>query len=404
LRTEAIAQLALWPKPPARDRLVGIYRPIATPSGGLAATRSRDTAVSALQPILGALLDPASPATVQTAALTALQDLEIAGASDALLAAVRNESLPAPTRAAALGAAALGALDRIKDPRLAEAVKAAGASEVPAVRLAALPIAARLSPEAAAPVLAGLIARGSLEEQKTALRSLWNFRHPSANGLVAGLLEQLAAGQVNPALQLEVLNAAERRTSDPRIKALLEQREAALAAASDPLARYRVALAGGDARRGEQVFRNQPTLACIRCHRAGGDGGDAGPNLAGVGSKYSREYLLEAILKPNATIAPGFDTVVATLRNGDTVAGVVASETADMLSLRNTDNQVVAVKKADLAKREGAPSGMPEVYATLLSNRELRDLVEYMASLKTGAPRRQEAQPRALRGLPRTTE
>lgn len=400
LRAEAIAQLALWPQPPARDRIVGVYRPVASAaSTGLAATRSRDTAVGALQPILGALLDSAAPAAVQTAALKALQDLEIAGATDALFAAVRNENLPGATRAAALGA-----LDKIKDPRLAEAVKLAGESGASALRLAALPIAARLSPETAAPVLANLLARGSIEEQKTALRSLWNFRHASANGIVADLLEQLAAGKVNPALQLEVLNAAERRTADPRVKQLLAQRDAALAASNDPLAKYRVALAGGDARRGEQIFRNQPTLACIRCHRAGAEGGDAGPNLAGVGSKYSREYLLEAVIKPNATIAPGFDTIVVTLKNGDTVAGIVASETADMLSLRNTDNQVVAVKKTDIARREGAPSGMPEVYGMLLSTRELRDVVEYMAGLKTGAPRLDDNQPRALRGLPRTTE
>ncbi len=404
VRAEAIAQLALWPKPPQRDRIVGIYRPVAAnaTTGMAGNTRDRATAVNVLQPILGRLLDPASPAAVQTAALKALQELEIAGATDALFAAVRNETLAGDTRAAALGA-----LDEIKDPRLAEAVKLAGASTSPALRLAALPIAARISPETAAPVLANLIAKGTLEEQKSALRSLWNFRHASGNTLVAEQLELLAAGQANPAVQLEILNAAERRTSDARIKGLLAQREAALAATNDPLAKYRVALVGGDAGRGEQIFRNQPVLACIRCHRAGAEGGDAGPNLVDTGAKNSREYLLEAIIKPNATIAPGFDTIVLTSKNGTVVAGVVASETADTLSLRNTDNKVVAVKKSEIAKRESAPSGMPEIYATLLSMRELRDVVEYMATLKGGAPRAGESLPRALRGLPpppKTTE
>ena len=404
VRAEAIAQLALWPKTPQRDRIVGIYRPVAANAAtGMAVnTRDRATAVNALQPILGRLLVPASPAAVQTAALKALQELEIAGATDALFAAVRDETMAGDTRAAALGA-----LDKIKDPRLAEAVKLAGASSSPALRLAALPIAARISPETAAPVLANLIAKGTLEEQKSALRSLWNFRHASGNTLVAEQLELLVAGQANPAVQLEILNAAERRTSDARIKGLIAQREAALAATNDPLAKYRVSLAGGDATRGEQIFRNQPVLACIRCHRAGADGGDAGPNLVDTGAKNSREYLLEAIIKPNATIAPGFDTIVVTSKDGAVVAGVVASETADTLSLRNTDNQVVAVKKSQIAKRESAPSGMPEIYATLLSMRELRDVVEYMANLKGGAPRADESLPRALRGLPpppKTTE
>ncbi len=65
------------------------------------------------------------------------------------------------------------------------------------------------------------------------------------------------------------------------------------------------------------------------------------------------------------------------------------------------------MKKSDIAKRESAPSGMPEVYGTLLNKRELRDVVEYMASLKGQPARSGGSQPRALRGLPppvRTTE
>ncbi|MBL9200912.1 MAG: c-type cytochrome, partial [Opitutaceae bacterium] len=288
---------------------------------------------------------------------------------------------------------------KIKDPRLAEAVTLASASSSSTLRLAALPIAARLSPDTAAPVIANLVAKGTPEEQKSAIRSLGFLRHPSADILLATQLRELAAGKIAPAAQLDLLNAAGRR-NDPAIKALLAERTAALAASTDPLAPHRVALAGGNATRGEQIFRNQPVLACIRCHRAGTDGGDAGPNLAGIGAKQSREYLLEAIVKPNAKIAPGFDTVVITRKDGSVAAGIVASETAALLTLRNTDNQLVEVKKSDIAKREGAPSGMPEIYGTILTPSELRDVVEYMASLKDPVVRLDENKPRALRGLP----
>jgi quinoprotein glucose dehydrogenase len=204
---------------------------------------------------------------------------------------------------------------------------------------------------------------------------------------------------VAPAVQLDLITAAGRR-SDPMIKDLLKQREAKIAADPDPLAPYRVALAGGDKTRGERIFRNQPTMACIRCHRAGGDGGDAGPNLADAGAKYPREYLLESIVKPNAKIAPGFDTIVVTQKSGGVAAGIVASETADMLTLRNTDNKLVEVKKTDIAKREGAPSGMPEIYGAILTKTQLRDVVEYIASLKDQPAKADENKPRALRGLP----
>ena len=397
LRAEAVAQLALWPKPPQRDRIVGVYRPLA------AKTRDRNVAVKALQPVLATLLATNSPSVVQTAALAALQDLEIAGATDALVAAVQNGELPGDTRAAALNA-----LNKLKDPRLAEAVKFAGTSSSSILRLAALPIAARISPETSAPILANLVANGSAAEQKAAFRSLAYLKLPIADTLLAEQLERLAQGKVPAAVQIELINAATvRARQNPEIKALLDKREAALNASDDPLAPYRVALAGGDKTRGERIFRNQPTLACIRCHRAGGDGGDAGPNLAGTGAKYTREHLLESIVKPNAKIAPGFDTIVVTLKNGSAAAGIVASETADLLTLRNTENKLVEVRKSDIVKREGAPSGMPEIYGPILTKTQLRDLVEYMASLKEPATGIDENKPRALRGLPpprRTTE
>lgn len=389
LRAEAILQLALWPTPPQRDRLVGTFRPL-TPT-----TRDRNVAVAALQPLLGTLLASNTPAAVQTATLKALQDLEIAGATDALFAAVQNEQLSGATRASALGA-----LDKIKDARLAEAVKLASASSSAPLRLAALPIAARLSPDAAAPVISNLIAKGTLEEKKAAFRSLMRLRHPMADTVLIEQLQLLETGKVAPALQLDVLTAAGSR-ENPKIKELLAKREAAIAADPHPLAPYRVSLAGGDRTRGERLFRNHPVLACIRCHRAGGEGGDAGPNLADIGARYNREYLLEAIVKPNATIAAGFDTIVVTTKSGGVVAGVVAKETADTLSLRNTDNQLIDVNKSDIVKRESAPSGMPEIYGSILTKSELRDVMEYMVSLKAQSTDATTAEkPRALRGLP----
>lgn len=392
LRAEAVTQLAFWPKPPQRDRLVGIYRPHQV------ATRDRAVAVNALQPILASLLDASAPAVLQTAALKALQDLEISGATDALVAAVKNSVLSSTTRIAALNT-----LDKLKDPRLAEVVKFASESTFPALRQAALPIAARLSPEAAAPVITSLIAKGTPDEKRAAFRTLGSFKHPSADQLLAEQLRALAAGQVHPSVQLELVTAAERRDS-PEIKQLLAEREKTLAATNDPLAPFRIALLGGDRMRGERIFRNQPTLACIRCHRAGGDGGDAGPDLADVGRKQTREQLLESLIKPNAKIAEGFDTIVLTLKNGGSAAGIVASETADEIHLRNTDNKLIEVKKSDIAKREGAPSGMPEIYGAILTKREIRDLIEYMSSLRERGTRRgsdlETPQPRALRGLP----
>ena len=71
-------------------------------------------------------------------------------------------------------------------------------------------------------------------------------------------------------------------------------------------------------------------------------------------------------------IAPGFDTVVVTPESGGVQAGVVASEDATMRSLRTPENRWVELKKSAIAKREGAPSSMPEIYGSILTPVELR--------------------------------
>jgi quinoprotein glucose dehydrogenase len=320
LRAEAVTQLSLWPKPPQRDRLVGIYRPLAAP------TRPRAVAVAALEPVLASLLAAGTPAPVQAATLRTLNALEIAGAADTLFALVADEKQSGDSRAAALGV-----MDKTKHPRLEEAVRIASASRSNPLRLAALPITARLAPAKAVPVLANLVRHGDAAEQKAAFRALGNLRSPEADALFADQLRALLAGKVAPSVQLELLNAAARR-SDATVKALVAEYEKTIAASSDPLAPFRVTLEGGDKERGRRIFETHATLPCIRCHRAGAEGGDAGPNLAGVGAKYSREYLLESVVKPNAKIAPGYDTVVVTLKSGSVVAGIVAKETTDTLS------------------------------------------------------------------------
>ena len=387
LRGEAIAQLANWPTPPARDRVVGLFRPL-TP-----ATRPAADAAAALTPLLAGLLNTTTPTIIQTAVLNAIDSLEIKSAADTLFAVLKDPNQPSANRAAALRA-----LDKLKDPRIPEAVKIASDLNAPLMRQAALPISARLSPEAAAPVLANLIAKGTPSEKKTAYRALGTLQHPSAGTVLAAQLGALAEGKVPAAVQLDLLNAAALR-HEPAIKTLLASRDAALAKNPDPLAPFQVALQGGDRARGEKIFNNQPVLACVRCHKIGTEsGGEAGPNLAEVGAKNDRAALLESILKPNAKISTGYDTIVLTLKSGGSAAGIVASETADSLTLRTTDNQLVAVQKANIAKRDSAPSGMPEIYGAILTKSEIRDLVEYLSTLRSRPNQVPEnSQPRALR-------
>jgi quinoprotein glucose dehydrogenase len=60
----------------------------------------------------------------------------------------------------------------------------------------------------------------------------------------------------------------------------------------------------------------------------------------------------------------------------------VKQETSDTLQVLSPEDGLVTVKTADLKIREHAPSSMLEGLAEQMSRRDLRDLVEFLASLK----------------------
>ena len=88
-------------------------------------------------------------------------------------------------------------------------------------------------------------------------------------------------------------------------------------------------------------------------------------------------------MNPNATIAAGYENVRLELKDDTELSGTVQREDDTELVLNTVENGTVAVKKAEIRDRRKGLSSMPEGFADLLTPRELRDLVEYLASLKS---------------------
>jgi quinoprotein glucose dehydrogenase len=177
-----------------------------------------------------------------------------------------------------------------------------------------------------------------------------------------------------------VIEAASTRTSES-VKQKLADYEATCSK-SDPLAPYEPALFGGSAAAGKTVFFEKPEAQCVRCHRVNGQGGDVGPDLSHVGSQKDRRYLLESMVFPNKQIAQGFDSVTVVLKDGDVQAGVLKSETPTEVVLNSPDNGAVTLKKAEIKSRRAALSPMPEGLGQILPKQDLRNLVEFLSSLK----------------------
>jgi quinoprotein glucose dehydrogenase len=317
----------------------------------------------------------ASKAAVAIAAIEALTALDLKDESASLHALMTRTDAPAKVRGVALAT-----LAKFNDPQLDDAIKLALMDRDPALRVEASALLGKLDPDEAAAQLAGAFADAAIAEKKVVITALGDLRTPAADKALSTLIDEFAAGKVPDEVQLELLEAAAKRTA-PETKAKLAGYFANVPK-SDPIAPFASALAGGDKDEGERLFKEHAIAACLRCHKVNGTGGEAGPDLTGIGSKRDRRYILESLIAPNAQIAEGFQTVLITMNDGELQAGVVKGENDRELVLQLGDAAPVTLPKADIKSRENAPSGMLPNLGELLTKREIRDLVEYVASLK----------------------
>jgi putative membrane-bound dehydrogenase-like protein len=141
----------------------------------------------------------------------------------------------------------------------------------------------------------------------------------------------------------------------------------------------------GNPERGRKLFLDADKSQCLKCHRLGGQGEDIGPELTGVGARFSRIYVVESILEPSRTIAPGFGTLTITLRNGKVLTGVKITETETTLTLADNQGQKHLLVKADLEEqRPSTVSIMPEGLEKRFTEGEFIDLVAFLMSQKEG--------------------
>ncbi len=138
----------------------------------------------------------------------------------------------------------------------------------------------------------------------------------------------------------------------------------------------------GDVARGAGVFA-RPESTCITCHRINDKGADVGPALSEIGAKLGKDALYEAILDPSAGIAFGYEAWQVTLKSGDDLVGLIVSDTADELILKDAKAIQTHLKKSDiLSRRQLKVSLMPSGLQQTMSTQELVDLVEDLSSLK----------------------
>ncbi len=367
LRIEALEALANWEHPSPQDRIVGMWRPLPT--------RSKDGAETAVRGAITELFQSDSEKVLQ-ATIHALRSLQM---NDTTILIV--DYFTDTNHSTALRLEALGALVDLKHEALEEVIKAGLADENVAIRREAIKYIEHVSPAATVKILEKLFAtEKDTRISQTILITLGKLKDSSADEAIVRLLDQLLDGKIQPEPQLDLIEAAERRSS-AAIKEKLQAVERKLAK-SDRLGVYVLALVGGDAAAGKKIFEEREDVGCLRCHSIHHIGGTVGPDLGGIGKRQSREYLLESIITPNKQIAAGFESVVVQMKNGNSYAGVVKNESDTELSLDSPEDGQIKVKKSDIEKRTRSLSAMPEEISKLLTKREVRDVVEFLSTVK----------------------
>jgi putative membrane-bound dehydrogenase-like protein len=363
IRAEALATLGSWANPSVLDRVDGRYRGVIT--------RNPAAVKSKIEPVIAGLLQD-EDAGVLIATSKMLAELGISE-NNAALAQIFDANKSPEVRSAMLTA-----LNQLKYNGIESIIKKGMSDSNADVRTTALGLVdgAALSKETLGDISKAIFDKGSIKEQQQMLRVLSGAPAAKTEAILDGLITKMANKELPKSLALELGEAVDSTKSANLIAKL-----ATLKSGENGLSDYQDALFGGNAQAGRRFFMTNSATECIRCHSVGGQGGEVGPNLSNIGNVLSREQILQAMIEPSARLSPGYGMVILTLKDGQTAAGVLTSETDHELILKTSEAEPLKIASSRIAKRENVPSSMPPM-GTIMTKREIRDVVEFLAGLK----------------------
>ncbi|MBB3205155.1 quinoprotein glucose dehydrogenase [Rhodopirellula rubra] len=382
-RIEAIDSLADWTKPDPRCRVTNEYDPLPprpeptrTPLPGTT-TKPPVAGDSVAKTALSSRIDELMLATdaVREKAIDVGSKLGIAKIAPSLVKRFTNKELRPSTRASALTA-----LGRLQKSLAIELAREVDLQQPVQIVLASLRVLGKYD---SAGSIERLIAATSSSSQ--VVRGLaWDLIAENESPLAIEHLQlglkQYLSGELPTDVRLNVAEAVRKRLP-PAATEQIDAYRSELQG-TEPLAKWIDSLHGGDSEAGEKIFLGKTELSCVRCHKVDRAGGEVGPNLTVIGKTRDRRTLLESICLPDARIAEGFETAVIADEDGGVFTGIVATENEDTVELIAADGTRNVIEKELIVARKKGKSSMPAGLTDLMSPRELRDLVAYLASLQ----------------------
>jgi quinoprotein glucose dehydrogenase len=368
IRSEALGCLRDWSEPSARDRVTGFWRPL----------EKRDPAV--VKGVVEAGRETLLTMNSQKLLTEAITVMVKAGAKidDELF----RSWVADPNKQTALRVAALRSLDARKSQILKAVIQTALKDSAPLLRATARELLAQSDPATGTAELLAVLQQKNavLVETQAAITMLPRVKSKEANDALDGLAKRLCDADFPKEWIVDTLEAL-KAAPTPAREVLRRKYEDPLP--KDPVGKYQMSLTGGDAERGRELFYNHTGAQCVRCHKVKDAGGVAGPDLTDVAKRYpekTRDFLLESLVLPSAKIAPGFGTVTVSLDDGRVLTGVLLQDDKTV-TLQLAEGNKVSFPSDSIEKRTAVQSAMPTVDRTL-TPREMRDLIEFLSSLK----------------------
>jgi len=366
MRVEALQTIGTWAKPSVLDRVDGRFRG--------AVEREVAPVQAAASDFLNQLLSHRE-AALRLEAAKVMGQLQITQGIQGLLAHLQRDDDPE------VRIASLKALVVLEGTHKDQAIQQALSDQDKNVRVAGLDLLSTLDipKDLMVNLLQEVIEKRTTEERQAAVLTLGAIPLEYSQAPLEGLLARLEEGKLVPEIQLELAESIEATGSEE----LLSRYEKYTSGLSEDslMASYEGSLHGGNEELGRRVFFRHQAAQCIRCHAYDDMGGVAGPRLNGIAGKISRQEILESLIDPSKRLAPGFGIVTLDLDNGKTVSGILNKESNSSLTLKIGNNPDTVLMKTDIVKQTNAPSSMPDM-KTLLTRREIRDVVSFLATLK----------------------
>lgn len=139
----------------------------------------------------------------------------------------------------------------------------------------------------------------------------------------------------------------------------------------------------GDAQAGRALYFGK--AQCAACHMVRGQGGFAARDLTAYAQNRAADTVRRAIADPGDETAPVVRFASATTKDGRTLTGLVRNRDAFTLTLQTGDGRFHFLDRNHLmAVQDAGRLLMPRDYASLLTRRELNDLVSFLMASDKG--------------------